>query len=79
MRAMALQNAAVMFAMGLFLPGIDNWAHAGGFGGGWLASRVLDPLTRERIDHVLAGLACIALTALAVVASLVYGLQALRQ
>ena len=79
MRAVALQNAAIMFAMGLFLPGIDNWAHAGGFGGGWLASRWLDPLTRERIDHLIAGLACIALTALAVVASLVYGFQALRQ
>jgi rhomboid protease GluP len=79
MRAVALQNAAIMFAMGLFLPGIDNWAHAGGFGGGWLASRWLDPLTRERIDHLIAGLACIALTALAVVASLIFGFQALRQ
>ena len=79
MRAMALQNAAIMFAMGLFLPGIDNWAHAGGFGGGWLVARVLDPLTRERIDHLVAGLACIALTALAVIASLVSGVQALRQ
>ena len=79
MRAMALQNAAIMFAMGLFLPGIDNWAHAGGFGGGWLVSRWLDPLTRERIDHLIAGLACIALTALAVVASLIFGFQALRQ
>ena len=79
MRAVALQNAAIMFAMGLFLPGIDNWAHAGGFGGGWLVSRWLDPLTRERIDHLIAGLACIALTALAVVASLIFGFQALRQ
>ena len=52
MRAMALQNAAIMFAMGLFLPGIDNWAHAGGFGGGWLMSKWLDPLTRERIDPI---------------------------
>ena len=39
MKAIALQNAAVMFAMGLFLPGIDNWAHAGGFAGGWLIPR----------------------------------------
>ena len=36
-------------------------------------------LTRERIDHLIAGLACIALTALAVVASLIFGFQALRQ
>ncbi len=74
MRAMALQNAAIMFAMGLFLPGIDNWAHAGGFGGGWLMSKWLDPLTRERVDHLIAGLACVAVTALAVLASLVLGL-----
>ena len=74
MRAMALQNAVIMFAMGLFLPGIDNWAHAGGFGGGWLMSKWLDPLTRERLDHLIAGLACVAVTALAVLASLVLGL-----
>jgi len=75
MKAMALQNAAVMFAMGLFLPGIDNWAHAGGFAGGWLMSRWLDPLTRERVDHLVAGLVCVLLTALAVLASLVNGLR----
>lgn len=75
MRAMALQNAAIMFAMGLFLPGIDNWAHAGGFGGGWLMSKWLDPLTRERVDHLIAGLVCVAVTGLAVLASLVLGLR----
>ena len=74
MKAMALQNAAIMFAMGLFLPGIDNWAHAGGFAGGWLMSKWLDPLTRERVDHLIAGLICVLLTALAVLASLVNGL-----
>ena len=74
MRAMALQNAAIMFAMGLFLPGIDNWAHAGGFAGGWLMSQWLDPLTRERVDHLIAGLVCVVLTGLAVLASLVNGL-----
>ena len=75
MKAMALQNAAIMFAMGLFLPGIDNWAHAGGFAGGWLMSQWLDPLTRERVDHLIAGLVCVLLTALAVLASLVNGLR----
>ena len=75
MRAFALQNAAIMFAMGLFLPGIDNWAHAGGFAGGWLMSQWLDPLTRERVDHLIAGLVCVAVTGLAVLASLVFGLR----
>lgn len=79
MRAVALQNAAIMFAMGIFLPGIDNWAHAGGFAGGWVMSKWLDPLTRERIDHLIAGLLCLAATGLAVVASLVTGLMIIRQ
>ena len=44
-----------------------------------LMSKWLDPLTRERIDHLVMGLACIAATALAVGASLVIGLLILRQ
>jgi hypothetical protein len=42
-----------MVIMGLFMGGIDNWAHAGGFGGGYLVSRLLDPLKPERIDHMV--------------------------
>ena len=34
--------SAVMF--GILMPGIDNYAHAGGFGGGYLTGRLLDPL-----------------------------------
>src|SRR5262249_11330669 len=29
------QWAALMFALGFFMTGVNNWAHAGGFGGGW--------------------------------------------
>ncbi len=78
MRAAAWQNAAIMFAFGLFMPGIDNWAHAGGFAGGWVMSKFLDPLTHERIDHLIAGLICIVITAIAVVVSLVTGLPIIR-
>jgi hypothetical protein len=53
--------------------GIDNHAHAGGFAGGWLAALWLDPLVRERVDHLLAGIVCILITGLAVVASIVTG------
>lgn len=70
----ALQYAAIMFAFGLFMTGVDNYAHAGGFGGGWLVARWLDPMTRERVDHLLVGLLCLAATALSVVASIVFGL-----
>ena len=60
------------------MPGIDNWAHAGGFGGGWLMSKWLDPLTRERVDHLIAGLLCLVVTAIAVIASLLTGMPIIR-
>ncbi len=68
----ALQYAVVLFVFGLIMPGgIDNYAHAGGFAGGYLASRWLDPLARERMDHLAGAGLCIVLTGLAIVASLV--------
>lgn len=64
------KNYAVILAIfGLLFPGIDNWAHAGGFLGGYLAARWLDPLQRERTDHVILALICLFLTATAIVAS----------
>ena len=39
--------------MGLLIPGIDNFAHAGGFLGGYATSAFFNPLTRERGDHML--------------------------
>lgn len=70
----ALRYAAILFAFGLFMPGIDNYAHAGGFGGGWLIARWLDPMTRERGDHLILGVICILATWMAVGASLLTGL-----
>jgi rhomboid protease GluP len=70
----ALQYAAILFAFGLFMAGVDNYAHAGGFGGGWLAAKWLDPMTRERVDHLIAGLLCIVATFAAVAASIITGL-----
>jgi len=69
--AQALQYAVVLFIFGLIMPGVDNYAHAGGFGGGYLASAWLDPLRRERMDHLIWAVVCLALTALAVLASLI--------
>ncbi|MBP1643753.1 MAG: gluP 1 [Acidobacteria bacterium] len=59
---------------GFVFPGIDNWAHAGGFAGGWAAARLLDPLAEERPAHVLAGLLCLAAALVSIVASVVTGL-----
>lgn len=64
--------------MGFVIQGIDNWAHFGGFAGGYLAGRVLDPLRPERGDHVIVALLCLALAIASVVASVVHGLPLFR-
>lgn len=67
----ALQYAIVLFVFGLIMPGgIDNYAHAGGFAGGYAASMWLDPLKRERMDHFVGAIACLGATVLAVLVSL---------
>jgi rhomboid protease GluP len=69
-RGQAWSWALTLFVFGLIMPGIDNWAHAGGFAGGYLASIWLDPLKPERTDHLIMALACLALTVVAFIASL---------
>ena len=66
-----LQYAAFMGVMGFIFPGVDNAAHLGGFAGGYLASLILDPLKKERIDHVVAALACLAATFVALLVTLI--------
>jgi rhomboid protease GluP len=56
--------------MGILMPGIDNWAHAGGFAGGYLAGIWLDPLKPERMDHMIVAGICLVASALAVIGSL---------
>lgn len=70
--------AAILILFGFMIPGVDNWAHLGGFAGGYLASTWLDPLRPERPDHVLGALACLFLSVVAVVASVVLGLPYFR-
>ena len=74
----AMSWAVTMFLFGLIMPGIDNWAHAGGFGGGYLAALALDPRKPERVDHLMAALVCLTLTIASVVASVVLGLKYLQ-
>ena len=52
---MVWTSVVANIAFGLLFPGIDNWAHLGGFAGGWLISYWLDPLKPERVDHLIAG------------------------
>lgn len=35
------QWAIIMFAMGFFMSGVNNWAHAGGFAGGWVVGEAM--------------------------------------
>ena len=67
--------ALFLGVFGLIFPGIDNWAHLGGFVGGYVAAMWLDPLKPERMDHLLGALACLALTALAIIVSVIHGYQ----
>jgi rhomboid protease GluP len=70
-RSYALNSIIMILLMGAFLPVIDNYAHAGGFAGGYLAARALDPLKPERIDHIVIALACLAMSLASIVWSVV--------
>jgi rhomboid protease GluP len=77
--AQALQYALILGLLGLIMPGrVDNWAHAGGFAGGYVAALWLDPLKRERVDHLIWAIVCLVATGLSVVASFVKILPMLR-
>jgi len=73
-RGQMMGYAITLFVMGLVFPGVDNFAHAGGFLGGYATSMVFNPLTRERGDHTLVAVLCLTATLLAVVASFLTGL-----
>ena len=70
-RSEAIRYALILGFFGFVMRGVDNFAHAGGFFGGYLAARVLDPLKPERIDHIVIALICIAVAFLAIAASVV--------
>ena len=66
--------AVVLFVFGFIMPGIDNFAHLGGFLGGYGMSWVLNPFQPEKVDHLLAALSGLGLTLAAILASVVLGL-----
>ena len=66
------QWAAVMFAMGFFMGGVNNWAHAGGFAGGWVTAQAMRfSEKRESRGVQLLALALLALTGAGVVLSFI--------
>lgn len=70
----AMNLAVIMFIFGLIMPGVDNYAHGGGFVGGYLVGRWLDPLHPERVNHMLGAVICLALSIGAIVLSFVHWL-----
>jgi rhomboid protease GluP len=74
-----IQYALIAGIFGLIFPGVDNYAHAGGFAGGYLVSVLLDPLKPERIDHLAMAVVCLMMTLVALIVSLVTGLPMLME
>ena len=66
--------ALVLFMFGFLMRGVDNFAHLGGFLGGFGMARWLDPLREETSDHLVGGLIAVGVSLLAVVASVVHAL-----
>jgi rhomboid protease GluP len=73
-RELATRWIITGLAFGFVIPHIDNWAHLGGLAGGYLASYWLDPLTPEQGVHTIVAMALLALSAAAVVLSVMAGL-----
>ena len=61
--------------MGFMLRGIDNWAHAGGFAGGYMVSLWLDPLKPERVNHLAIAVGCLVASMAAILTSVVVWLM----
>lgn len=67
--------AIALFVFGLIMPGVDNWAHLGGFVGGYALARALNPLVPEKLDHTVAAVAILIATLAGIGASLVVGIR----
>lgn len=67
--------ALALFVFGLVMPGVDNWAHLGGFVGGYALARMLNPLVPEKLDHTVAAGAILIATLVAIGASFVIGIR----
>jgi rhomboid protease GluP len=74
MHSQVVSYALTLGLFGLIMPGVDNYAHAGGFAGGYLVGKWLDPLQPERGDHLALAFGALGLTALAILVSIVTGI-----
>ncbi len=67
------QWAIILFVLGLVMPAVNNWAHLGGFAGGWVTAQAMqfDDETRESVWVLLAVLGLVGLTVVGVILSFV--------
>lgn len=66
------QWAALMFVMGFVMSGVNNWAHAGGFAGGWVTAEAMRfSEKRESRGVQLLALGLLGMTAVGFVLSFV--------
>ena len=70
-RTEATRYIIMLAVYGLIMPGIDNYAHAGGVAGGYLVGMLLDPMKPERGDHMIIAIVLLAASVASIVASVV--------
>ncbi len=76
---MAWGYAVILFLFGLVFPGVDNWAHLGGFVAGYGLARVFNPLHPEKTDHLIAALVLLLASLVAIAYSFLSVSALLRQ
>jgi rhomboid protease GluP len=74
----AKSYALMLFLFGLIIPGVDNFAHAGGFVGGYLVARWMNPFKPERLDHLIWAVVLLLVTLVSILASVYTGLPLVR-
>ena len=73
MSAQLWQWALILGFLGFIMPGVNNWAHAGGFAGGWVSGQLmgLSDEHRESTGIMITALLLIVLTAIGIALSFV--------
>jgi len=74
-----MKTYAIIFALfGLVFPGVDNWAHAGGFLGGYLTGQFFQRLPPKPRNENMVAMVCLLAFIAAVVVSVIVNLPFVR-
>jgi rhomboid protease GluP len=66
MKAQLWQWAIILFVFGFVMSGVNNFAHAGGFAGGWITAQIM-PASHEKRESPAVQILAIALIVMSVV------------